>query len=92
MGYGMTVTLPNPAKRLNVLRSMTRNRYNALHFIHHLTRTLSSAMRFLPCMHDKYVRTVYMQGPNFIWHVDSYDKLKPFGFPINGCIDGYVCL
>ncbi|CAG2247008.1 unnamed protein product [Mytilus edulis] len=29
------------------------------------------------------------QGPNFIWHLDSYDKLKPFGFCINGCIDGY---
>ena len=29
------------------------------------------------------------QGPNFIWHVDGYDKLKSFGFPIHGCIDGY---
>ncbi|KAJ8319785.1 hypothetical protein KUTeg_001372 [Tegillarca granosa] len=28
-------------------------------------------------------------GPNFVWHVDSYDKLKPFGIAINGCIDGY---
>ena len=25
-----------------------------------------------------------------MWHVDGYDKLKPFGFPIHGCIDGYV--
>ena len=29
------------------------------------------------------------QGPNFCWHLDGYDKLKPFGFPIHGCIDGY---
>ena len=29
------------------------------------------------------------RGPNNIWHVDSYDKLTPFGICINGCIDGY---
>lgn len=28
-------------------------------------------------------------GPNFVWHVDSYDKLKPYGIAINGCLDGY---
>ena len=28
-------------------------------------------------------------GPNFTWHVDSYDKLKPYGICINGCIDGF---
>lgn len=28
-------------------------------------------------------------GPNFVWHVDSYDKLKPYGIAINGCVDGY---
>ena len=27
-------------------------------------------------------------GPNFCWHIDGYDKLKPYGFPIHGCIDG----
>lgn len=26
-----------------------------------------------------------------MWHCDGYDKLKPFGLPIHGCIDGYVC-
>ena len=25
-------------------------------------------------------------GPNFSWHVDGYDKLKPYGFPIHGAI------
>ena len=31
-----------------------------------------------------------VQGPNFLWHCDGYDKLKPFGigFAINGRIDG----
>ena len=28
-------------------------------------------------------------GANSCWHVDDYDKLKPFSFPIHGCIDGY---
>ena len=28
-------------------------------------------------------------GPNYAWHVDGYDKLKPYGFPIHGCIDGF---
>ena len=29
------------------------------------------------------------KGPNFIWHLDSYDKLTPYGIGINTCIDGY---
>ena len=28
-------------------------------------------------------------GPNYFWHVDSYDKLKPFGVCINAAIDGF---
>ena len=28
-------------------------------------------------------------GPNHCWHIDGYDKLKPDGFAIRGCIDGY---
>ena len=28
-------------------------------------------------------------GPNYMWHIDGYDKLKPFGFAIRGAIDGY---
>lgn len=28
-------------------------------------------------------------GPNYSWHTDGYDKLKPYGFPIHGCIDGF---
>ena len=32
----------------------------------------------------------FEQGPNYAWHCDGYDKLKPFGIAIQGCIDGYV--
>ncbi|KAF3859750.1 hypothetical protein F7725_022149 [Dissostichus mawsoni] len=29
------------------------------------------------------------RGPNALWHMDGYDKLKPCGIAINGCIDGF---
>ena len=29
-----------------------------------------------------------LQGPDFVWNLDGYDKLKPYGFAIHGCIDG----
>ena len=28
------------------------------------------------------------EGPNHVWHIDGYDKIKPFGFCIHGSIDG----
>ena len=28
-------------------------------------------------------------GPNYIWHMDSYNKLTAFGIGVNGCIDGF---
>ncbi|KAL2087589.1 uncharacterized protein LOC109138370 [Larimichthys crocea] len=34
-------------------------------------------------------RQYFAQGPNFVWHIDSYDKLKPYGICLNGCIDGF---
>ncbi|XP_028408713.1 uncharacterized protein LOC114531276 [Dendronephthya gigantea] len=34
-------------------------------------------------------RTYHVPGPNYCWHSDGYDKLKPYGFPIHGCIDGW---
>lgn len=34
-------------------------------------------------------RKYHSLGPNDCWHADGYDKLKPYGFPIHGCIDGF---
>ena len=34
-------------------------------------------------------RNYFAGGPNFIWHLDGYDKLKPYGLCISGCIDGF---
>ncbi|CAD6216225.1 GSCOCG00011298001-RA-CDS, partial [Cotesia congregata] len=39
---------------------------------------------------NKLRRRQYLSpGPNFLWHLDGYDKLKQFGFAIHGCIDGF---
>ena len=32
---------------------------------------------------------IVKKGPNYIWHIDGYDKLKPYGFCVHGAIDGY---
>lgn len=34
-------------------------------------------------------RLYHNPGPNFVWHVDSYDKLKPYGICVNGAVDGF---
>ena len=34
-------------------------------------------------------RAYFVPGPNFLFHIDGYDKLKPYGFAIHGCIDGF---
>ncbi|KAJ8316056.1 hypothetical protein KUTeg_006070 [Tegillarca granosa] len=34
-------------------------------------------------------RIYHSIGPNHVWHIDGYDKLKPYGFSVHGCIDGY---
>ncbi|XP_039626079.1 uncharacterized protein LOC120539766 [Polypterus senegalus] len=34
-------------------------------------------------------RSYHSLGPNYVWHVDGNDKLKPYGFAVSGCIDGF---
>ena len=36
------------------------------------------------------VRRIYCSnGPNDVWHCDGYDKIKQYGFPIHGGVDGF---
>ena len=35
-------------------------------------------------------RKYVSEGSNSCWQADGHDKLKPYGFPIHGCIDGYL--
>ena len=34
-------------------------------------------------------RKYFSAGPNYPWHIDGHDKIKPFGFSLHGCIDGF---
>ena len=34
-------------------------------------------------------RRYFSKGPNYIFHIDRWDKLKYFGLPVHGCIDGF---
>ena len=33
---------------------------------------------------------ILCKGPNYMWHMDGYDKLSPYGITVHGCIDGYI--
>lgn len=52
-----------------------------------------SWLSFLYFLHRKrrklHRRRYFSPGPHFVWHIDGYDKIKPFGFGISGCIDGF---
>jgi hypothetical protein len=37
-------------------------------------------------------RQYHNLGPNFMIHVDGYDKLEIYGLAIHGAICGYVCI
>ncbi|XP_045190917.1 uncharacterized protein LOC123547721 [Mercenaria mercenaria] len=40
--------------------------------------------------HRQFTRRIYInKGPNYLVHIDGYDKLKPYGFPIHGAICGF---
>ena len=39
--------------------------------------------------HRLHRRVYNARGPDYVWHIDGYDKIKPYGFAIHGAIDGY---
>ena len=54
-----------------------------------ILKTLDPEGVLLRSRHRFRCRTYSVKGPNYMWHLDGFDKLKPFGFPIHGAIDGY---
>ena len=34
-------------------------------------------------------RTYVSLGPNYLWYIHRYDKIKPYGFAIHDAIDGF---
>ncbi|KAI9547185.1 hypothetical protein NQZ68_020006 [Dissostichus eleginoides] len=65
--------------RLHVKRETVMRMLRELNPLGTLSRTRRRFVR----------RTYHSMGPNYVWHVDGYDKLKPFGIGISGCIDGF---
>ncbi|XP_052097289.1 uncharacterized protein LOC127732248 [Mytilus californianus] len=40
--------------------------------------------------HQRFTRRSYInKGPDYLLHIDGYDKIKPYGFAIHGAICGY---
>ena len=54
-----------------------------------IVKTLDPDSVALRKAHRLQRRQYYSRGPNYLWHLDGYDKLKYYGFPIHGAIDGY---
>ena len=54
-----------------------------------ILKTLDPEGVLLRSRHRFRRRRYSVKGPNYMWHLDGYDKLKTFGFPIHGAIDGY---
>ena len=34
-------------------------------------------------------RSYSSKGPDYVWHIDGYDKLSRYGICISGCVDGF---
>ncbi|KAF3850673.1 hypothetical protein F7725_012445 [Dissostichus mawsoni] len=64
---------------LHVKRETVMRMLRELNPLGTLSRTRSRFVR----------RTYHSMGPNYVWHVDRYDKLKMFGIGISGCINGF---
>lgn len=79
-------------KRLIKDHGLAEKRTKVIQILKHLCPNAAEERR----AHRLKPRVHTLKGPNYVWHVDGYDKLKPFGFCIHGCIDGYsrriICL
>ena len=97
-----TVNVVLEAMKADIDGPSTNLGYRSIHqkLIHNGIKTDRETVR--PCLKTinpegverrkshKLKRRVYVsQEPNFMWHVHGYDKVKPFGFPIHGAIDGF---
>lgn len=76
-----------------------RGMWNKLRTRYNLTVARDTVMRILKELDPEALalrkarklqrRTYVSPGPNPAWHVNGYDKLKPYGLPIHGCNDGF---
>lgn len=59
------------------------------HTVRSILRQMDPAAVLARRQHRLQRRTYTSRGPNDMWHIDGYDKLRPYGILISGCIDGY---
>ena len=93
--YMISMEIENGPDSLNGYRTM----WHVLRLRHHINvprHVVESIMREVDPQGVAYRknrclkrRTYVSRGPNFCWHMDGYHKLKPFGFCIHGCVDGF---
>ena len=58
-------------------------------FVRHVLRVLDPEGVEHRSQHRLRRRIYRCKGPNYLWHIDGDDKLKPFGLCIHGAIDGF---
>ncbi|XP_055010791.1 uncharacterized protein LOC110155161 [Boleophthalmus pectinirostris] len=103
--HNVHMSLRSLKRKLNMLSLFRQKNYSTLASVcgaiqeelkgpgqHYGYRSMWQTLRLkysLTVRRDDVMRVYTSDGPNHVWHVDGYDKLKPYGFGISGCIDGY---
>ena len=57
--------------------------------VHALLHKLDPDVWRLHHIHRLKQREYLNPGPHFCWHAYGHEKLKPYGFPVHGCINGF---
>lgn len=71
--------------RLKIKHNLTVPRDTVMRLLHEVDPVAAAQRQARRLTRRKYISG----GPNAAWHLDGYDKLKPYGFPIHGCVDGF---
>ena len=71
--------------KLRTTYNLTVPRDMVMRILRELASDASALRKARKLQRRSYVST----GPNAAWHVDVYDKLKPYGLPIHGCVNGF---
>lgn len=79
LGYRFLWRLLNTRHHISVSQETVR----------HLLQMIDGEGVNLRTRHLLHRRVYFNRGPNFLVHIDGYDKLKPFGIAIHGAIDGF---
>ena len=85
-GYvGSHIGYREMTRRLRIKHNLTVTRDTVMHAMREIDPEGVENRR----RHRLQRRRYSTPGPNFLWHLDGWDKLKPYGFCVHGCIDGF---